>query len=138
MGAGGVLRPLTTDMISEKELVGQDMHPTEKDMSYNVDYLQDKTFVKTDVRPNKVIVYDNDHPISNKVIMIEGDSFAGMLLPYLAKNYRRVVNVAAGVKDIEVYKQVMRDYKPDIVVHELVERYFRLLISLGKFYEDKE
>ncbi len=135
MGAGGFLQPLTVNMISPNGLVGQDMHPTEKDMSYIIDYLQDRDFTKTEIHANKLIVYDNNNPISDKTIMLEGDSFAGMLLPYLAKNYRRVVNVAAGIKDLNFYKDVMREYHPDIVVRELVERYFRVLVNIGKLYE---
>lgn len=133
-GVGGRLLPLTTEMITEAGMVGQDMHPTDKDMSYAVSYLDDKTFVRTVVRENKIIVYDNANPVSDKTIMIIGDSFAGALLPYLAKNYRRVVNVAAGIKDLGFYKDAMVEYKPDVVVRELVERYFRMLVNNGKLY----
>ncbi len=134
LGAGGVLQPLTSEMISSAGLVGQDMHPTDKDMSYAVKYLDGKSFEKTVVKAGKIIVYDNKNPVSDKVILLSGDSFAEALLPYLAKNYKRVVNVPNGLKDLKFYEDVMTTYKPDVVVKEIVERYFRLLVNAGKLY----
>jgi hypothetical protein len=43
IGLGGYTSVLRDDMISEAGLVGQDMHPTDKDMSYNVAFLPEKT-----------------------------------------------------------------------------------------------
>ncbi|MBR1606061.1 MAG: hypothetical protein IJ660_08180 [Alphaproteobacteria bacterium] len=129
------LQPLTSEMISPSGLVGQDMHPTDKDMSYAIDYQSQKTYRKTDVIPNKVIIYENDNPVHKETLLIAGDSFAGGMLPYFAKVYRRVVNVPAGVKDLGFYEDVLKKYKPDITIHELVERYFCRLVNVGKIYK---
>ena len=129
------LQPLTSEMISPSGLVGQDMHPTDKDMSYAIDYQSQKTYRKRDVIPNKVIVYENDNPMYEETLLIAGDSFARGMLPYFAKIYRRVVNVPAGVKDLGFYEDVLKKYKPDITIHELVERYFCRLVNVGKIYK---
>ena len=110
------------------------MHPTDKDESYKVEYLADKSFTKNIVQFGKVVVYENDNPVANDTIMLMGDSFAEAMLPYLAKNYRKVVNIASGVKDLSFYEEAMKLYKPKVVVYELVERYFRTLVNRGKLY----
>lgn len=133
-GVGGSLVPLTEDMISFVGMIGQDMHPTDKDESYKVEYLADKSFTKNILQLGKVVVYENDNPVANDTIMLMGDSFAEAMLPYLAKNYRKVVNIASGVKDLSFYEEAMKEYKPKVVVYELVERYFRTLVNRGKLY----
>ena len=138
MGLGGKVQSLLPEMISEAGLVGQDMHPTDKDMSYQVAFLSEKAYTKTEVVANRIIVYDNQNPLSNETILVVGDSFAGGFLPYLAKVYLRVVNIPAGVKDLSFYQDIMTEYKPNLVVHELAERYFSRLTNLGKLYEGKK
>ena len=90
MGLGGKVQSLLPEMISEAGLVGQDMHPTDKDMSYQVAFLSEKAYTKTEVVANRIIVYDNQNPLSNETILVVGDSFAGGFLPYLAKVYLRL------------------------------------------------
>ena len=78
-------------------------------------------------------VYENDNPLIKGTIMIVGDSFAGAILPYLARTFERVVNVGYGSKEKGLYQKIMTEYKPQWVVHELIERYFISLSSSDKY-----
>lgn len=138
LGIDGTAKPLLSEMITTAGLIGQDMHPTDKDMSYHVSFMDDRSFEKKEIVPNKVIVYENQNPLVDKVILIIGDSFAGEIIPYIAKVYRRVINIPAGVKDLSFYQDIATEYMPNLVVHELVERYFSRLGSLEKLYESKK
>lgn len=134
MGENVEIYPLTKEMIEQAGMVGQDMDPTSKDMSYNIMYRPDATYTKTQVVPQRIIVCDNISPLSSKTLLLMGDSFSGALVPFLAKTYKKVVVIPAGVKDLSFYQKMLDNYKPDIVVHELVERYFVRLVNLGKLY----
>lgn len=126
--------PLTDDMVQAGELVEQDMHPTDKTVRYTVSYLPNATYEKREIIPQQLIVYENKKAPLGQTILFAGDSFAEALLPYLAKTYRRIVSVPAGIKDVAFYERVLEEYRPNIVVHELIERYFVKLPDRGKVF----
>lgn len=96
-----------------------------KDENYNVKYLEDKKFSKIvlnkEVQDSNyyTIITQNDNPIINKTIMIIGDSYRSAMIQYFAKTYKTCIS-------IHRYKykpQMVRKYKPDIIVLENIERY---------------
>lgn len=128
------LPDLSDDIIRQTGLVGQDMHPTDKCMSYDVKFLEKASFEKQEIPELQVAVYDNKQALLPYTVMLTGDSFAVALVPYLAKIYQRVITVPGGSKDKNFYLQLLKKYQPDYVIHELVERYFQSLLNRGKIF----
>lgn len=127
-------KPLQDDMVQPAGKVAQDMHPTAKDMSYHVDYLPDNGFEIADSGRKFEIIYENRNPVNDKTLLFMGDSFAEAILPYIAKNFKRVVNVPAGKKDLSVYREWMECYHPDVVIDGMVERYFSRFKKYDKLF----
>ncbi len=126
--------PLQNEMIHPNGEVAQDMHPTEKDMSYRVDYLSDHHFEIVDSGQKFEVIYENKNPVNDKTLLFMGDSFAEAILPYVAKNFKRVINVPAGQKDLSVYQEWMERYQPDVVIDGMVERYFSRFKKYNKLF----
>ena len=127
------IKPFTEYDITENGLSNSDMSPIEKDQRYALAYYPEISYRVVPTDRKYVIVYENDNPLIKGTIMIVGDSFAGAMLPYLARTFERVVNVGYGSKEKGLYQKIMTEYKPQWVVHELIERYFISLSSSDKY-----
>jgi len=52
------------------------------------------------------------------------DSFANALIPYLSEHFSRIVYIW----DHRFHPEIVREEKPDVVIHEIVERYLWVLL----------
>ena len=62
------------------------------------------------------------------------DSFAEALMPYVNKTFAYSFYAAAGLKKLSEIEAVVDETKPDIVVDELVERYFQRFANYPRIF----
>ena len=126
---------LTEDMITPLAKKHVDMHPEALEMDYKIDYLSD---AQTDcIQENGekfVFVCKNKTKANGKTLMVLSDSFAAAIMPYLNKAFEKTVNAPAGNKKLTYYQNLMDKYNPDVVIDELVERYFSRYANYGRIF----
>ena len=71
------------------------------------------------------LVYDN--PDGEGSIMVSGDSFSLLFTKYLARHFKRVEHHGRAVGSA-IDGEVIAQYRPDVVVIELVERYMPMML----------
>ena len=101
---------------------------------YFIDYEPRSSYLH-DIKPermkigqdkNEIVVSTNDNALLNKTVMIVGDSYRTAMLPYFEKTFSKVIGMHRGAYK----KEMINEYKPDIVVSEMVERY---VVDMGGF-----
>lgn len=126
---------LTEDMITPLAKKHVDMHPEALEMDYKIDYLPN---VETDCKQQNgekfVFVCKNKTKANGKTLMVLSDSFAAAIMPYLNKAFEKTVNAPAGNKKLTYYQNLMDKYNPDVVIDELVERYFSRYANYGRIF----
>ena len=135
MGYPLPLKPLNRTMVREKGKQHVDMHPEALETEYLVDYLPEVT-PKCQLEKGEKYVslcYAPHAPISQKVLVL-GDSFAAGFMPFLSKGFTETVNAPAGNKKLSYYKNLMQKYRPQLVVDELIERYFPRFINYNRVF----
>ncbi len=136
LNQNGVALPqkhLTMEMIRPTGKRHVDMHPEALEMEYEIDYLLNNQ--SECVSPEKYVwVCDNKSKGNGKTLMVLGDSFAGALMPYFNKAFSKTINAPAGNKKLSYYQKLMDTYKPDVVIDELIERYFSRYANYGRIF----
>ena len=126
---------LTKEMITPLAKRHVDMHPEAMEMDYKIDYLRDvQTNCKQESREKFVFVCENKTKANGKTLMVLSDSFAEAIMPYLNKAFAETVNAPAGNKKLSYYQNLMDIYNPDVVIDELVERYFSRYANYGRIF----
>ena len=124
-GVSVPMKPLTLDMITPIGKQHVDMHPEAMEMNYQVDYLPQKKADCVVAEGEKyVFVCKNQSFANGKTLLVLGDSFAAAIMPYFNKAFAKTVNAPAGNKKLSYYEKLIDTYKPNVVVDELIERYF--------------
>ena len=126
---------LTQEMITPLGKRTVDMHPEALEMDYTINYLKD---VQSDCKQENgekfVFVCKNKTKANGKTLKALSDSFAVAIMPYLNKAFAKTVNAPAGNKKLSYYQNLMDKYKPDVVIDELVERYFSRYANYGRVF----
>jgi len=82
-------------------------------------------FINYTVYEDDINVDTGAFSVSNKKILLIGDSFSDFLLTYLSKYFSKIVHVRDNTAKLD-YNGVIEKEKPDIVIIEFVERYARI------------
>lgn len=116
---------LTEAMITPAGKGHVDMHPEALEMNYNIAYLpKADSACAADTEEKFVYVCKNKSKANGQKIMVLGDSFAAAIMPFMNKAFAETVNGGAGNKKLSYYEHMVGKYQPDVVMDELIERYF--------------
>lgn len=130
-------KPLLKEMISLKGGYSSDLNRLveDEDISYNVDFLSGKDGKVIVSRDNRYFeVWENPQaPVKKTVLMIR-DSFGLAMMPYMEKTFAKTVFAHNKYNKRNELDQLMAEYKPDIMVDEMVERYFDRLLKYNELY----
>lgn len=93
----------------------------------NLDLLDQNVKVETNIKsviahltkPDGAEVITNNRPLIDKTLLMVGDSYRTLLIPWLANVYKKVIHVHRNTYN----HKMLEEYKADIVILEAVERY---------------
>lgn len=126
---------LTPSMISFGELRNMDMEAGAKEWAYDVSYRKNLHTECTKNEGNEAITVCKTKGTGNPGrLLIFVDSFSEYLMPYLNKSFDTVYYVPAGSKKLSEIKSYVEIAKPDLVIDELVERYFSRYINYPRVF----
>lgn len=69
-----------------------------------------------------------------KRLLMWVDSFAEALLPYVNKSFEYSFYAPGGLKKLSEIEAIVDETKPDVVVDELVERYFQRFANYPRIF----
>lgn len=131
------LHLLRKDMISENGYYLPDLDKMGKnnDIRYKIDYLTGKEGIVSLHEDNGYFeVYENPKaPVKKTVLMIR-DSFGLALMPYFDKTFAKNVFAHNKYNKRQELDRLVAEYKPDIMIDEMVERYFDRLLKYNELY----
>ena len=133
-GVRGIPRkPLRKEMIGLKGFYSSDLNRLggDEDISYSVDFLSGKEGKAVVSLDNRFFeVWENPKaPVKKTVLMIR-DS----LMPYLDKTFAKNVFAHNRYNKRHELDRLVAEYKPDIMIEEMVERYFDRLLKYNELY----
>ena len=110
-----------------------------KDTNYRVSFL-DGMPVKClkDEDHGFMLVYENPQAPVKKTLFMIRDSFGMGLVPYLNKAFARTVYAHNKHNKRPQLEALLNEYHPDIMVDELVERYFDRFLKYNDLYGDQQ
>lgn len=137
-GIRGIPRkPLRKEMIGLKGFYSSDLNRLggDEDISYSVDFLSGKEGKAVVSLDNRFFeVWENPKaPVKKTVLMIR-DSFGLALMPYLDKTFAKNVFAHNRYNKRHELDRLVDEYKPDIMIEEMVERYFDRLLKYNELY----
>lgn len=137
-GVRGIPRkPLRKEMIGLKGFYSSDLNRLggDEDISYSVDFLSGKEGKAVVSLDNRFFeVWENPKaPVKKTVLMIR-DSFGLALMPYLDKTFAKNVFAHNRYNKHHELDRLVAEYKPDIMIEEMVERYFDRLLKYNELY----
>ena len=110
-----------------------------KDTNYHVAFLDN---MKIQCLKNEdhgfMQIYENPQAQEKKTLFMIRDSFGMGLVPYLNKAFQKTVYAHNKHNKREQLEALIGEYKPDIMVDELVERYFDRFLKYNDLYGDKQ
>lgn len=131
--------PLTNEMISVGGKYNADLSNGEADTLYDVSYHDEMTSKKLRDEENGYIqVYENPGALSPKTMLMIRDSFGIALIPYLNKVFAKTVYLHNRYNKREDLERFIAEYQPDLVIDELVERYFDRFLKYNKLYGEEK
>lgn len=77
------------------------------------------------------LYFKKDNP---QKLLVWTDSFAAALQPYLNRSFGTVFYSTAGLKKLSEIEKIVDETKPDLVVDELVERYFSRFANYPRIF----
>ena len=130
-------KPLRKEMIGLKGFYSSDLNRLggDEDISYSVDFLSGKEGKAVVSLDNRFFeVWENPKaPVKKTVLMIR-DSFGLALMPYLDKTFAKNVFAHNRYNKRHELDRLVAEYKPDIMIEEMVERYFDRLLKYNELY----
>lgn len=131
------VKGLRKNMISEDGYYVTDLNKLDQNMDvrYKVDYLSGKEGKLSLQEDNGYFaVYENSKaPVKKTVFMIR-DSFGLALIPYFDKTFVKNIFAHNKYNKRQELDRLVAEYKPDIMVDEVVERYFDRLLKYNELY----
>ncbi len=110
-----------------------------KDTNYHVAFFDD---MKIQCLKNEdhgfMQIYENSQAREKKTLFMIRDSFGMGLVPYLNKAFQKTVYAHNKHNKREQLEALIEEHKPDIMVDELVERYFDRFLKYNDLYGDKK
>lgn len=111
--------------ISKGTLRDMDMEAGAKEWTYEVGYREKLNSSCVVDEKNELISICRTPGTGNpQKLLVWTDSFAAALQPYLNRSFGTVFYSTAGLKKLSEIEKIVDETKPDLVVDELVERYF--------------
>ena len=128
---------LQKEMISQKGDFSSDLNRFDEssDISYYVDFLtgkDGKALVSMDNRYFEI--WENRKAPVDKTVLMIRDSFGLALMPYLDKTFAKNVFAHNRYNKRQELDRLVTEYKPDIMIDEMVERYFDRLLKYNELY----
>ncbi len=110
-----------------------------KDTNYNVAFMAEQNPKNLRYENNGFMqVWENPSaPVKKTVFMIR-DSFGLGLVPYLNKAFAKAVYAHNGHNKRPQLEALIKEHHPDLMVDELVERYFDRFLKYNDLYGDKQ
>lgn len=106
-----------------------------KDADYKVSYLEGKDGKCLKNEDNGMFhVYENPQAPVNKTVLMIRDSFGIALMPYFNKTFTKTVFAHNKFNKRRELERLYTEYEPDIVIDELVERYFDRFLKYNELY----
>lgn len=134
-GAGIKLPSLAALDITSGELRDMDMEAGAKEWTYEVAYRPNLNSVCVQFEQNeRVSVCKTSGTGNSQKLLVWTDSFASALMPYFNRSYKTVFYSVAGLKKLSEIEAIVDETKPNIVVDELVERYFQRFANYPRIF----
>lgn len=126
---------LDVSMISNGEIRNMDMEAGAKEWAYSVNYRNELTTECHQDEVNTAVKICTTKGTGNKKrLLMFVDSFSEYLIPYVNKTFETVYYVPAGSKKLSEIKSYIDMAQPDLIVDELVERYFSRYINYPRVF----
>ena len=110
-----------------------------KDTNYHVAFFDDMKIQCLKSEDNGfMMVFENPQAKEKKTLFMIRDSFGVGLMPYLNKAFQKTIYAHNKHNKREQLEALIKEYKPDIMVDELVERYFDRFLKYNDLYGDKK
>lgn len=134
-GAKIKLQPLQTLNVTSGELRDMDMEVGAKEWTYEVAYRSNLNSDCTQLAQNERVSVCKTYGTGNhQKLLVWTDSFASALKPYFNRSYETVFYSVAGLKKLSEIEDIVDETKPDVVVDELVERYFQRFANYPRIF----
>lgn len=132
--------PLKPEMVSVAGVRQSDLDVAGvKDINYRVNFLDDMPIkCLRDENHGFMLAYENSQAPVRKTLFMIRDSFGMGLVPYLNKVFARTVYAHNGHNKRPQLEALIKEYRPDIMVDELVERYFDRFLKYNDLYGDSK
>lgn len=130
--------PLAPEMVSVAGSQKSDLDVAGMtDTNYRVCFLNDMPVKNIkDEDHGFMLVYENAKAPVNKRLLMIRDSFGMGLVPYLNKVFAKTVYAHNKHNKRPQLEALLKEYHPDIMVDELVERYFDRFLKYNDLYGD--
>lgn len=131
---------LTADMITQRGEHVSDLGVwLDKDRNFDVPYKQDIEIINEKDDDNGFFqVWRNPRAANKKTCLMIRDSFGVPLIRLLSRDFERCVFVHNKWNTREGLEKLIAEYKPDLVIDELVERYFNRFLKYNELYGEKK
>lgn len=121
--------------IGKGTLRDMDMEAGAKEWTYEVGYREKlNSACAADERNELISVCRTPGTGNPQKLLVWTDSFAAALQPYLNKSFGTVFYSTAGLKKLSEIEKIVDETKPDLVVDELVERYFSRFANYPRIF----
>lgn len=121
--------------ISKGTLRDMDMEAGAKEWTYEVGYRETLNSSCAVDEKNELISICRTPGTGNpQKLLVWTDSFAAALQPYLNRSFGTVFYSTAGLKKLSEIEKIVDETKPDLVVDELVERYFSRFANYPRIF----
>ena len=123
-------KPLHNSMIKETGNIRGDMDSDWEEIDYEVTYLPNVETKKVFEREDRnVTIYETSNSPLTETALIISDSFMGNMKPYVTKLFRKTIIIRRKSKTYENIEEDINEHKPNIVIDQVVERYFNKLMK---------
>ncbi len=131
---------LTADMIKQRGEQISDLGVwQDKDRNFDISYKSDVSVVNEKNEDNGFFqVWLNPQAANKKTCLMIRDSFGIPLIHLLKHDFERCVFVHNKWNTREGLEKLIAEYKPDLVIDELVERYFNRFLKYNELYGEKK
>jgi len=134
------VKPIQPEMVTVAGTQKSDLDVAEvKDINYRVSFMDDMS-VKClkDEDHGFMLVYENAGAPVKKTLLMIRDSFGMGLVPYLNKAFAKTVFAHNKHNKRPQLEALLQEYHPDIMVDELVERYFDRFLKYNDLYGEQQ
>lgn len=132
--------PLKPEMVSVAGAQKSDLDVSGvKDTNYRVRFMNEMPVTcLRDENHGFMLAYENPQAPVKKTLFMIRDSFGMGLVPYLNKVFAKTVYAHNGHNKRPQLEALIKEYRPNIMVDELVERYFDRFLKYNDLYGDKK